>query len=1020
MNIRINKIDKNLFYAGVIFIFMSFILTGCNDLFEQLENYPEGMGAFSLIISDEGRTILPVSPILNDYAVFNLSFTPLSGGAAVNADRTNETLASSPVYLEPGIYYLTVNAYKDSEKNQLTAQGTADSVTISSGNLTKVSVTLKALLSGGTGTFRWNISFPVDAAASMIITPLNAGGTAQQTVALTSSAEDRVLNSGLYNLTFNLQRADGKTIVWRELLHVYRNLDSVFNHTFTNAHFSNSNYTVTYKYNDGIISDAAQSILHGETAARPSDPSRSGYIFRGWHTDNNTFANSWNFIQPVIESLTLYAKWEGVPSEGVTLDKTSIVLTVDDTETLIATVWPVNAPNKNVTWSSNNPDIAVDNNGKITALSIGTAVITATAQSGGEPATCTVRVFYPEHSERYIAVPYAGTDKIKYSYTYDGYDFYYIYLGELSLIPMFTGRSYPHTGSPQTLKFSQSTSTQISFEESVSNSSSEAVSIINEHTNSTTTGAKVSVEASAKVGVPFAKAEVKTYAEATWTNHVTNTTTNSFQQTTSLTTSKTFAASETNTILQDHEKSLNQHNRPGSYRYTMFSSSDVYLYVIRNSETNEFYCELKEFVINNPPKLSWVWDFSETGYFGKTDESNFELDLSILDNLPEPELVFNADGLAFTLINGNAYSVFNVESTAANVIIPSVCNGYPVTSIAANGFRNYEIITSIVIPSSVKNIGNNAFNGCTNLKTVYYGGADITVWNGITIGTGNNSLVNAARYYYSETQPTEGNTNWRYLDGVPKIYYIGMAQIPAGTLKWGNATITLSAFKMGKYQVTQEQYQAVMGLNPSGFNSNPMAGEIQDKRPVEQISWYDIIVFCNRLSVMEGLTPAYRINNSINPDTWGSVPTANNATWNAVEIISESTGYRLPTEAQWEYACRAGTTTNWYFGSTESDLTKYAWYEANSSNRTHQVGLKTASDWGLCDMYGNVWEWVWDWQGNYPTSNQTDYKGPSSGNYRVLRGGNYADPTSRINSAYRLWIGSSHRDSNVGFRVVRP
>jgi len=279
------------------------------------------------------------------------------------------------------------------------------------------------------------------------------------------------------------------------------------------------------------------------------------------------------------------------------------------------------------------------------------------------------------------------------------------------------------------------------------------------------------------------------------------------------------------------------------------------------------------------------------------------------------------------------------------------------------------------------------------------------------------------------------------VSGSPKTatiyYYLGieMVQIPGGSFEMGKElntgsgysdvtpvhTVTLSAFKMGKYEVTQEKYQAVMGSNPSSFKSSPASGEVQGKRPVENVSWYDALVFCNKLSILEGLTPAYSISGSTDPSEWGSVPTSSDSTWNAVEIVSGSTGYRLPTEAQWEYAAKGGNDTPGNYTYSGSDTVgDVAWYQINSGNKTHEAGKKLPNGLGLYDMSGNVWEWCWDWSGSYSSSAQTDPQGASSGSNRVERGGSWYNSTGGVRSAYRADNNPYNRSDRIGFRLVRP
>jgi len=311
--------------------------------------------------------------------------------------------------------------------------------------------------------------------------------------------------------------------------------------------------------------------------------------------------------------------------------------------------------------------------------------------------------------------------------------------------------------------------------------------------------------------------------------------------------------------------------------------------------------------------------------------------------------------------------------------------------------------------------------------------------------TGSNPYtMSIYNFFLNGTLSVEVAKSGYTINGSPKtvnIYYyynlvIDMVQIPGGSFDMGSSgnynegpvhTVTLSGFYMGKYEVTQEQWIAVMGNNPSQFTSSPASGEVQNKRPVERVSWYDTLVFCNKLSMLQGLSPAYRISGSTDPADWGTVTTSNNSTWDAVEIVAGSNGYRLPTEAQWEYAARGGYgSPGNYTYSGSNTIGDVAWYDANSSSMTHEVGKKAPNGLGLYDMSGNVWEWCWDWLNDYSSGAQTNPI-TAYGSNRVLRGGSWDATAGKTRSTYRREVGyyrenymPGRRSDNVGFRLARP
>ncbi len=200
------------------------------------------------------------------------------------------------------------------------------------------------------------------------------------------------------------------------------------------------------------------------------------------------------------------------------------------------------------------------------------------------------------------------------------------------------------------------------------------------------------------------------------------------------------------------------------------------------------------------------------------------------------------------------------------------------------------------------------------------------------------------------------------------------------------------------YETTQQLWVSIMGDNPSYFDDDP-------QRPVENISWYDAVEFCNALSVNQGLEQCYTIQGST-------------VIWN-----TSADGYRLPTEAEWENACRAGTQTAYYNGDNlgcdeDPNLATIAWYWWNSS-RTSPVGLKWENDWGLYDMLGNVWEHCWDWYDNYPSGHVIDPVGPLQGQFKVQRGGMWNGCAGYCRSANRHYADPNYEANNLGMRLAR-
>lgn len=230
-------------------------------------------------------------------------------------------------------------------------------------------------------------------------------------------------------------------------------------------------------------------------------------------------------------------------------------------------------------------------------------------------------------------------------------------------------------------------------------------------------------------------------------------------------------------------------------------------------------------------------------------------------------------------------------------------------------------------------------------------------------------------------------------------------------------TVFVSSFYIGNLLVTQDRYLKVMGKNPSHFENRP-------NNPVERVSWYDAVEFCNRLSIQEGLSPCYTYTGyGSNPDDWPANWNADDDNHTLITCDWSKTGYRLPTELEWMYAAVARDTVSTYNYSGSNEIRDVAWYIENSDNQTHAVGQKNPNNLNIYDMSGNVWEWCWDiWEINYPFDHNDDvidHKGADTGEYRVLRGGSWAHTPTNCTVYHRGNGYASEKDKNFGLRIVR-